>query len=424
MLLALGRMDLPALILAGGPMPKGRIAGRSLDLVSVFEGLACYGEGRELEELENRACPGFGSCAGLFTANTMNCLCEVLGVSLPGNGTAPAQSAERLRLAKASGRQVVAWVKAGQRPRLRTGREAFLNAVALDMAMGGSSNSVLHLLAAAGEFGVDLSLEHFDALADRVPRVGNLSPFGPAHMEDLHAAGGVGRLLGQLPEGVLYLDQNNAAGETIQAWIERTPQGETKAIIPTGAPGPRCGGLTVLKGSLAPDGALIKTAGIDPELKLFSGPARVFEDGEVAAEAILADQVEAGSVVIIRCEGPRGGPGMREMLTPTAALSGRGLSAHVALVTDGRFSGGSRGLAIGHVCPEAACGGPIAWVRDGDEVCIDLVGKRVDLLVDDAEMALRSKEAAPPVRAAVGGYLRRYAALVGPASLGARLREE
>lgn len=422
MVMALGRLNLPGLLLSGGPMAAGQIQGEKIDLVRVFEAVGECGAGRisgeELREIEACACPGHGSCAGLFTANTMNCLCEVLGASLPGNGTAPAGSADRFRLGRESGRRVVEMVMQGETPRDRINRESFLNTLVLDMALGGSTNSVLHLLAMAQDFEIPLTLDDFDQMGDRVPRVGHLSPFGTAHMEDLHQAGGVVQILRHLPEGLLFTQAINALGDSMDAWLLKTVRQESPAILPSDSW--QGAGLTILRGSLCPEGAVIKTAGLPQAMSLFKGPARVFEDGETAADAILQGQIRPGSVVVIRYEGPRGGPGMREMLTPTAALVGMGLSGQVALVTDGRFSGGSRGCVVGHVCPEAAVGGPIAKVLDGDEICLDIGSKRIDLLVDEATLSRRPVN--PPERV-LGGYLKRYAASVSSASQGACLRE-
>ncbi len=422
MAMAMGRLNLPSLLLAGGPMPAGRFRDKTVDLVTVFEALAQHLSGqmsaRDLHDLESCACPGSGSCAGLFTANTMNCLCEVLGISLPGNGSALANSAERLCLAKKSGRRVVDMVRTEQLPRSRVTRSAFLNAVVLDMALGGSSNSILHLLAMAREFGVTLSLDDFDRMGPQVPRLANLSPFGPAHMEDLQQAGGVIQLLKHLPKGLLDEGVVNACEQTLQDWLAKTTAAHSPAILK--AAEQKCAGLTILHGSLCPQGAVIKTAGMPEAMRKFRGQAQVFDDGEAAGDALLNGRVKPGTVVVIRHEGPKGGPGMREMLTPTAALVGAGLSESVALVTDGRFSGGSRGCVIGHVCPEAALGGVIDRVMDGDIIEIDVDDKRLDLLVESSLLSARV-----PVypRRPLTGYLARYAALVGQASDGACLME-
>jgi len=422
MAMAMGRLNLPSLIISGGPMPAGKYKGKAVDLVTVFEGVAQVQTEHmseiELTELESCACPGVGSCAGLFTANTMNCLCEVLGLSLPGNGTASAGSAERMRLARESGRRVMEMVGVRQCPRDRVSREAFLNAVVLDLAMGGSSNSVLHLLAMAREFAVTLCLDDFDALGSKVPCVGQLSPFGPAHMENLHEVGGVIQVLKRMPAGLLFEQVVNAKEETLQEWLSRTLRQEGAALgdIFEG----RIAGLTVLYGSLCPKGSIIKTSGLPKGMNHFKGKAMTFDDGEAAGEAILNGKVTAGSVVVIRFEGPKGGPGMREMLTPTAALVGAGLTGKVALITDGRFSGGSKGCVIGHVCPEAALNGPIAYVNDGDLIEIDISEKRVDLLVDPS--VLNTRKINKPLRQ-ISGYLARYASMVDSASVGACFKE-
>ena len=421
MAMAMGRLDLPSLIVGAGPMPAGRFRGRDVDLVTVFESVSLAESGDmsdgDLKALEICACPGMGSCAGLFTANTMNCLTETLGLSLPGNGTALAGSSERLRLARESGARVMRMVKNKEFPRQRVTKNAFENSVILDLALGGSSNSVLHLLALAREFGVDLTLADFDRLGSQVPCIGNLSPFGPYHMEDLHALGGVIQVLKHLPPGLLHEETVNAEGTTLKGWLSRTSIRHSQ-VLRSVSEG-RAAGLTILYGTLCPEGAVIKTAGVPPEMKRFQGRALTFDDGEKAGEAILKGKVMPGTVLVIRYEGPRGGPGMREMLTPTAALAGAGLSGSVALITDGRFSGGSRGCVIGHVCPEAALDGPISRVRDGDIIAIDLGRKRLDILVDPQILASR-KVLVPPKK--VGGYLARYAAMVDSASRGAGLR--
>jgi len=354
----------------------------------------------------------------LFTANTMNCLCEALGLSLPGNGTAPAVSADRLRLARETGEAVVARVRQGEGGDHRPGREAFLNAICLDLALGGSSNSVLHLLALAQAFGVPLGLEDFDRLSRQVPHLTALSPFGPAHMEDLHRLGGVAQVLRRIqPLGVLSASVPNACGVSLSDWLDATPSSADGQVFRPFDPLEPCrSGLAVLNGSLAPEGAVMKVAGLPAGITCFEGRARVFEDGDRAGAAILAGEILPGTVVVIRGEGPAGGPGMREMLAPTAALVGAGLQESVALVTDGRFSGGSRGVVVGHVCPEAAVGGPIGRVRDGDRIVMDLEQRRLDVELSEPGAVWTGADRERP-----RGFLGRYARAVGPASLGAVL---
>jgi dihydroxy-acid dehydratase len=426
MLMAAARLDIPTIVVSGGPMMAGRYQGRDVDLNSVFEAVGEYKAGRTSEEalgqLEWNACPGCGSCSGLFTANTMNCLTEALGMGLPGNGTIPAVTGARLRLAKQAGMQILRLVRDGVLPRdIMTGA-AFENSIAVDMAIGGSTNTVLHLPAIAHEAGVPLPLEQFDAASRRTPYLVKLSPSGPHHMQDLDEAGGVPAVMAELlRHDRLHGDVPTVTGRTVAENLDGARR-LTDVIRPAKAPYRPDGGIAILWGNLAPDGAVVKAAAVLPEMMQHRGPARVFEGEESALDAILNGRVRAGDVVVIRHEGPRGGPGMREMLMPTSALAGMGLDDKVALLTDGRFSGATRGAAVCHVSPEAAAGGPIALVQEGDEIELDIPGKRLTLLVPEEEIARRREDWTPPAPRVTRGYLARYAGMVTSASEGAILR--
>jgi dihydroxy-acid dehydratase len=409
-------------------MLAGTHDGKAIDLKTLFEAVGRHRSGEidddELRALEEAACPGCGSCAGLFTANTMNCLAEVLGLALPENGTIPAISADRIRLAKAAGGTIMKAIEHDRRPRDVMTLSSFRNAIATDMAIGGSTNTVLHLPAVAHAAGIDLPLEVFDDISAGTPYLVKLSPSGPHHMQDLHAAGGIPAVLQEL-EHIGCIDSSAShvmgatLGEIAGAARARVPGG---VIHSSDAPISADGGIRILRGDLAPDGCVVKASAVCPDMRRHAGPARVFDGEEAALDAILGGSIQAGDVVVIRYEGPRGGPGMREMLLPTSTLAGMGLDDSVALITDGRFSGASRGAAIGHVCPEAADGGPIALVEDGDRVALDLDEGTLSLHVSADERARRqarlgSREL-PDVSSAL---LRRYATLVGPASRGAVL---
>ena len=421
------RVNIPAVFVSGGPMETGRTSqGAPIDTASVFEGVGRYRAGmiteEQLVELEERACPSWGSCAGLFTANSMNCICEALGLALPGNGTILATSPKRIELLKRAGHQIVTLVTAGLAPRQIVTAQAIDNAFALDMAMGGSSNTVLHALAIAKESQVDYPIQRVNEIAERIPHICKLSPASDYRMEDLHRAGGVSALLRELSkkEGALHLDQITVTLKTLGDNISDAKVDDREVIRPISNPHSHRGGIVVLYGSLAPRGAVCKIAAVDRAMMKHSGPARVFDSEEDASEAILDSSIAEGDVVVIRYEGPKGGPGMREMLAPTAALVGMGLE-RVALVTDGRFSGGTRGACVGHVSPEAAAGGPIACLRDGDLIEIDLEGFRLDVDLEPDEILARKENLpASPVRV-TSGYLARYAALVGSADEGAVL---
>lgn len=427
MLMAAARVDIPALLVSGGPMLAGALDGQALDLTNLNEIVGQVRAGRAsadtMRALEMAACPGCGSCSGLFTANTMNCLSEALGLALPTNGTAPAVSADRIRLARQAGRAIVRLVRDDLRPRQILTPAGLRNAIAADAAIGGSTNAVLHLLAIAREAEVPLTLEDFDQVGRRTPWLARLSPSGPYHLEDLHRAGGMPAVLKVLLEGgCLDGTARTVTGATLERDLDAARRRDPEVIRAVDDPYTPDGSLAVLRGSLAPEGAVVKKSAVAEAVMVHEGPARVFDGEEAAVEAILGGAIAPGQVVVIRYEGPRGGPGMREMLTATAAVIGVGLGESVALVTDGRFSGVSRGAAVGHVAPEAACGGPIAWVQDGDRIRLDIPDRRIDLLVPQAELAARAARAAAPARPTPGGYLARYAALVGSASDGAVLR--
>ncbi|MDY7078431.1 MAG: dihydroxy-acid dehydratase [Chloroflexota bacterium] len=426
MLMATARLNIPAVFVSGGPMMAGRHQGQDVDVKTLFEAVGEYRAGRmneeELWELEMVACPGCGSCAGLFTANTMNCLTEALGMGLPGNGTIPAIAAARLRLAKRAGVQIMHLISEGVFPRDIMTESAFENAIAVDMAIGGSTNTVLHLPAIAHEAGVSLPLEKFDAVSARTPYLVKLSPSGPHHMQDLDEAGGVPAVMAELfRHNLLQGEVRTVTGKTVADNLDGARR-LTDAIRPAGDPHQPDGGIAILWGNLAPDGAVVKAAAVRPEMMQHRGPARVFEDEESALDAILGGHIQAGDVVVIRHEGPRGGPGMREMLMPTSALAGVGLDDKVALLTDGRFSGATRGAAVCHVSPEAAAGGPIALVQEGDEIELDIPNKQLTLHVSTDGMAQRREGWRPPSPRVTEGYLARYAAMVTSASEGAILR--
>lgn len=424
MLMAAARLDIPSVLISGGPMLAGRFNGSQVGLEAVFEAVGKHGAGtmsdEELQRLECTACPGTGSCSGLFTANSMNCLAEALGIALPGNGTIPAVYADRCRLARDAGRAAVKAVAHDLRPRKILTRTAFLNAVALDMALGGSTNTALHLPALAACAGVDLTLDDFDRISAQVPHLCSLAPSGPHYMEHLHSAGGITAVLKALSKRG-WVDGNapTISAQPLQARFEKAPEPDGTYIARPEKPYHAEGGLAVLKGNLAPEGCVVKKAAVDPSMLVHEGPARVFDCEEDAQEAILGRKIRPGDVVVIRYEGPRGGPGMREMLSPTSTIAGIGLDKEVALITDGRFSGASRGASIGHVTPEAAAGGPIGIVREGDTIRVDIPGKTLDLLIDAKEWQKRMTDFRPMTRSTGSSFLDAYAASVGPASLGA-----
>ncbi|HUZ03633.1 MAG TPA: dihydroxy-acid dehydratase [Thermomicrobiaceae bacterium] len=430
MLMAAMRLDIPTVFVSGGPMPAGTMPdGRKVDLISVFEGVGAYQAGKideqALAQLEQYGCPSCGSCSGMFTANSMNCLMEALGLALPGNGTILADTPEREALAERAARQLMRVIEADVTPRKIVTQRALDNAYALDMAMGGSTNTVLHGLALAREADLDYPLERINAVAGRVPHICKVSPASHWHIEDVHRAGGISAILKEIARkpGVLDLDQMTVTLQTLGENIADAEIRDPEVIRPLPQAYSERGGLAILFGNLAPDGAVVKAAGVDPEMLVHRGPARVFDSMEDASSAILSSRINPGDVVVIRYEGPKGGPGMQEMLAPTANLMGMGLGKSVALITDGRFSGGTRGACIGHVSPEAASGGPIALLREGDVIAIDIPNGRLEVELDDLDLALRRRALQPFRQTIDSRYLRRYAHLVTSANTGAVLRD-
>ncbi|MBM4301659.1 MAG: dihydroxy-acid dehydratase [Deltaproteobacteria bacterium] len=424
MLMAALRLNIPAILISGGPMLAGRFKGQAVDLITVFEGVGAVKAGKigedELKEISECACPGCGSCAGMFTANSMNCLSEALGMALPGNGTIPAVAAARFRLAKEAGFKIMEMVAKQILPRQIATLTAFKNAMAVDMALGCSTNTVLHVPAIAREAGIDLSLDLFNEVSVKTPHLCSMSPGGSHHLEDLDAAGGVPAVMAVLMEaGLVDGAPLTATGVTVADNLTAVRVLDENVIRSLSSPYHRQGGIAILKGNLAPDGAVVKQSAVDPQMLMNVGAARVFESEEAATQAILEGRIKPGDIVVIRYEGPKGGPGMREMLTPTSAIAGMGLDKEVALLTDGRFSGGTRGAAIGHISPEAAEGGPIALVREDDRIKIDIPAKTLTLLVDDAELARRLQTWQPPEPKISEGYLSRYSRMVSSGSQGA-----
>jgi len=424
MMMAALRLNIPAIMVSGGPMLAGSFRGNPVDLISVFEGVGKVAGGiwteADLAELEECACPGAGSCAGMFTANSMNCLTEALGLGLVGNGTIPAVYADRIRLAKRAGKRIVSLIQENVRPRDIATLDAFRNAITVDMAFGGSSNTALHLPAIAHEAGLKLPLSLFDEISEKTPHLCNMSPAGPHHLQDLNEAGGVYAIMKELStKGLIQKHCKTVEGRKIGEILPGVTIFNRSVIRSIKEAYHQKGGLAVLSGSLAPQGAIIKTAGVSDNMRMFKGRARVFESEEQTVAAIMAGKVKAGDAVIVRYEGPKGGPGMREMLTPTSVLVGRGLDKGVALITDGRFSGGTRGLCIGHVSPEAAEGGPIAFVKNGDTIEIDLNKKSIDIVVPRKEMDKRKSSWRRPAPKIKEGYMARYAHMVTGAASGA-----
>ncbi len=416
MLMAALRVNLPAIVVSGGPMLAGRVKGRKVSLSNMFEAVGASKAGtmsdEELLEYENNACPGCGSCSGMFTANSMNCLCEVLGIGLPGNGTIPAVYAERVRLAKQAGMQIMELVKKDLKPRDIMTKEAFENALTLDMALGCSTNSMLHLPAIAHEAGITITMDMAQEVSDRTPNLCKLSPAGDSYIEDLYAAGGVQAVMKELSKkNLLHTELMSVTGKTIGENIASAVNKDPSVIRPIENPYSPYGGIAVLKGNIAPVGSVVKKSAVAPEMLKHTGPARVFTSEEDVIAAIYAKKIQSGDVVVITYEGPKGGPGMREMLSPTSALAGMGLDKTVALLTDGRFSGATRGACIGHVSPEAAEGGPIALVRDGDMIEIDIEARTIHLEVSDEEIRRRLAQLQPP-RHPAKGVLGAYRAMV------------
>ncbi len=426
MMMAAARLDLPAVIVSGGPMLAGEHRETKIDLSKLFEAVGAVRAGRiseqDLEEMTASACPGCGSCAGMFTANSMNCMSEALGIALPGNGTIPAVSSRRTMLAKEAGMQVMELLSKGISTSQVLVQDAFENALAVDMALGCSTNTLLHLTALAHECDFRLDLDQVNRVSERTPQLCLLSPAGPNHIEDLDRAGGVPAVMNELAgAGLLHSELITVTGKTVGENISAAKTVDRSIIQSVKEPYRPQGGLAVLFGSLAPGGAVVKQGAVSASMQRFEGPARVFDSEESAVEAINNNKIEAGSVIIIRYEGPRGGPGMREMLAPTSVLAGMGLDEEVALITDGRFSGATRGASIGHVSPEAAAGGPIGLVSDGDLISIDLPGRRLDLKVAEEELNNRRKTWCKPEPKINRGYLKRYASQVSSAGLGAVL---
>jgi dihydroxy-acid dehydratase len=429
MLMALLRLDIPAVVVSGGPMLSGKVADKSIDLVTVFEGVGAVKSGKitedQLTEMEDCACPGCGSCAGMFTANSMNCLTEALGLGLPGNGTIPAVAAARYRLAKRAGMQIMELIAQNITPRQIATREAFENAIAIDMALGCSTNTVLHVPAIAHEAKIDLDLDIFNEVSARIPHLCSLSPAGPHHLEDLDAAGGVQAVLARLAEVDLINKSPlsvtaKSVGENLQGVLVKNSEVIRNIQEAYHAEG----GIAILFGGLAPEGAVVKQSAVAPEMMVNEGTARVFDSEEDAVEAIMGQQIKEGDVVVVRYEGPKGGPGMREMLTPTSAIAGMGLDTKVALITDGRFSGGTKGAAIGHISPEAADGGPIALVEEGDRIEINIPAKRLELKVSEEEIKRRRESWQPPEPRIKEGYAYRYSRMVTSGAKGAVFRED
>ena len=426
MLMAAARINIPTVIISGGAMLSGKKNGENIDLITVFEGVGSVKAGtmseEELKDIENSACPGCGSCSGMFTANSMNCLSEVIGLALPGNGTIPSVYADRRRLAKEAGERIMDLVEKNIRPSDILTEKAFENALTVDMALGCSSNTVLHLTAIANEAGIPMNLDKINEVSKRTPNLCRLSPAGPYDMLDLENAGGVPAVINELSKkGLIHTDVMTVTGKTVGENISGKERKGEFVIASIDKPYSETGGIAVLRGSLAPDGAIVKRSGVSENMLKNTGKAKVFECEESAVEAIMGGKISEGDVIVIRNEGPKGGPGMREMLTPTSALAGMGLDKSVALVTDGRFSGGTRGAAIGHACPEAADGGPIAYVEDGDIIEIDILEGKLDLIVDASVIEERKKNY-KPITKELCGYLAKYSKLVSASSEGAILK--
>ena len=426
LLMAAARVNIPTIFVSGGPMLAGHVKGRKRSLSSMFEAVGELAAGKiteaDLEEFEEKVCPTCGSCSGMYTANSMNCLTEALGMGLKGNGTIPAVYSERIRLAKHAGMQIMELVKKNIRPRDIMTEKAFMNALTIDMALGCSTNSMLHLPAIANEAGVDLNLDIANELSAKTPNLCHLAPAGPTYMEDLNEAGGVYAVMNELcKKDLLYTDLMTVTGKTVAENIRGCVNLDPEVIRPIDNPYSPTGGIAVLKGNLAPDSGVVKRSAVVPEMMVHEGPARVFDCEEDAIAAIKGGKLVAGDVVVIRYEGPKGGPGMREMLNPTSAIAGMGLGSSVALITDGRFSGASRGASIGHVSPEAAVGGPIALVEEGDIISIDIPNNQLEMKVSDEELAKR-REKWQPKEQKLTGYLARYRELVTSGNRGAVLQ--
>ena len=428
LLMAAARINVPTVFVSGGPMLAGHVKGQKRSLSSMFEAVGAHAAGHmteeDVQEFEEKVCPTCGSCSGMYTANSMNCLTEALGMGLKGNGTIPAVYSERIKLAKHAGMQVMELLRRNIRPQDIMTEKAFLNALTVDMALGCSTNSMLHLPAIAHEAGVELNMEIANEISARTPNLCHLAPAGPTYMEDLNEAGGVYAVMNELDKKkLLHTDLMTVTGKTVGENIAGCTNRSPEVIRPIDNPYSEIGGIAVLKGNLAPDTAVVKRSAVVPEMMVHEGPARVFDCEEDAIEAIKGGKIETGDVVVIRYEGPKGGPGMREMLNPTSAIAGMGLGSTVALITDGRFSGASRGASIGHVSPEAAVGGPIALVEEGDRIRIDIPANRLEVLVSDEEMAARKAGWQPRDPRVTTGYLARYAKMVTSGNRGAVLEK-
>ena len=426
LLMAAARINVPTVFVSGGPMLAGHVKGHKTSLSSMFEAVGSYAAGtmseEDVREFEEKACPTCGSCSGMYTANSMNCLTEVLGMGLRGNGTIPAVYSERIKLAKHAGMQVMEMYRQNIRPRDIMTKEAFINALTMDMALGCSTNSMLHLPAIAHEAGVELNPDIANEISARTPNLCHLAPAGPTYIEDLNEAGGIYAVMNEISKkGLLNLDCMTVTGKTVGENIKGCANMNPDVIRPVENPYSQTGGIAILRGNLAPGSAVVKRSAVAPEMLQHEGPARVFNCEEDAIAAIKGGKIVAGDVVVIRYEGPKGGPGMREMLNPTSAIAGMGLGSTVALITDGRFSGASRGASIGHVCPEAQVGGPIALVEEGDIISIDIDNHRLDVKVSDEELAARKARWSAPTPQVTSGYLARYASLVTSADRGAVL---
>ena len=426
LLMAAARINVPTVFVSGGPMLAGHVDGRKRSLSSMFEAVGAYEAGKmtaeKVEEYVNKVCPTCGSCSGMYTANSMNCMTEVLGMGLQGNGTIPAVYSERIRLAKHAGMKVMELLKNNVRPSDIMTNKSFLNCLTVDMALGCSTNTMLHLPAIAHEAGVELNMDIANEISAKTPNLCHLAPAGPTYMEDLNEAGGVYAVMNELSKkGLLYEDQITVTGKTVGENIKDVHNLNPEVIRPIDNPYMAQGGIAVLKGNIAPDTGIVKQSAVVPEMMVHEGPARVFDCEEDAIKAIKGGDIVPGDVVVIRYEGPKGGPGMREMLNPTSAIAGMGLGDSVALITDGRFSGASRGASIGHVSPEAAVGGPIALIEEGDIIKIDIPNNSLNVDVSDEELAKRREKWQPRDPKITDGYLRRYAALVTSGNRGAVL---
>ena len=427
MLMAAMRLNIPTVFISGGPMLAGEVEGKKVDLISVFEGIGQLKSGqiteKELQVIEQNACPTCGSCAGMFTANSMNCLTEVLGLALPGNGTILAIDPRREVLSREAARKVIELLEKDIRARDILTEEALDDAFTVDIAMGGSSNTILHLLAIAREAGINYELSRINEISKRTPTVCKIAPASNYHIEDLDRVGGIPTIIKELlkRDGLLHGDRKTVSGKTLREIAQEAPEADGEVVRRIDSPYSEDGGIAILFGNLAPEGAVVKTAGVVESMLRFKGRAICFDSEEEAIDGILGGKVKEGHVVVIRYEGPKGGPGMREMLSPTSAIVGMGLGDKVALITDGRFSGGTRGACIGHISPEAAAGGPIGVVRDGDEILVDIPNRKLELLISQSELENRLREFKPKLKDIPSSWLRRYAKLVTDASKGAIL---